>query len=298
MPEDMNGLNVEGNDNPDTGPADITPDGAGSGTDQDTSKKYKVKVDGKEMEVTEDELVRGYQKVKASDKRFMEAAEAMKMAKSSKEVEERLKKGDLNVLREMGVPEEAITQFSENHLLDIVRFNDMSKAEQDAVIQKRRNDELEKRLQASEKANDESKKRASAQQAAIAIENDIMGAFKEMDLSMKGNATLVRKTAEVMYAALDAGNTRITGKQALSHALNQLNQGFSEHMIRNFKKDPKKFIDDLPQEIRDGIRKNDLDKVDSQYLPIGKIDAETREKQKPRTQDAEFRDYQRAFFSR
>lgn len=38
-------------------------------------KKYKVKVDGEEIEVTEDVLVRDYQIRKASDKRFQEAAE-------------------------------------------------------------------------------------------------------------------------------------------------------------------------------------------------------------------------------
>jgi hypothetical protein len=43
-------------------------------------KKYKVKIDSEEMEVDEDELVRGYQLRKASDKKFAEANLARKQA--------------------------------------------------------------------------------------------------------------------------------------------------------------------------------------------------------------------------
>lgn len=44
------------------------------------AKKYKVKVDNEELEVDEDELVRGYQMRKASDKRFQEGLAARKQA--------------------------------------------------------------------------------------------------------------------------------------------------------------------------------------------------------------------------
>jgi len=43
-------------------------------------KKYKVKVDGKEIEVGEDELVNNYQLRKASDKRFQEGMQGRKQA--------------------------------------------------------------------------------------------------------------------------------------------------------------------------------------------------------------------------
>jgi hypothetical protein len=44
------------------------------------AKKYKVKVDNEELEVDEDELVRGYQMRKASDKRFQEGLAARKQS--------------------------------------------------------------------------------------------------------------------------------------------------------------------------------------------------------------------------
>lgn len=62
-------------------------EGDSEGSEQDTPevedsapKTYKVKVDGEEVEVTEDELLRGYQMRKASDKRFAEANQARKQA--------------------------------------------------------------------------------------------------------------------------------------------------------------------------------------------------------------------------
>ena len=54
--------------------------GAESGGEQSQVRKYKVKIDGDELEVDESELLAGYQTRKAADKKFQEAAMARKQA--------------------------------------------------------------------------------------------------------------------------------------------------------------------------------------------------------------------------
>lgn len=58
----------------------------------DKPKMYTVKVDGEEMEVTEDELVSNYQLAKASQQRMQEAAEQKKQLQEDLELAELLRK--------------------------------------------------------------------------------------------------------------------------------------------------------------------------------------------------------------
>lgn len=53
---------------------------SGEGGPAEGSRTFKLKVDGEELEVTEEELLRGFQLRKASDKRFQEAADLRKKA--------------------------------------------------------------------------------------------------------------------------------------------------------------------------------------------------------------------------
>lgn len=80
----------------------------------DTVKKYKVKVDGEELEVDEDELLKGYQKHKGASKAFQEAAE---LRKQSEQLVKMLKdnKGRVDVFKKLGID---VRQFAEDYLLE------------------------------------------------------------------------------------------------------------------------------------------------------------------------------------
>lgn len=81
-----------------TGDPSPSPDGGGVDNPANEPEKtgapdtFKIKVDGVEMEVGRDELIKLAQKGKAADKRFEEAAEIRKKAENLEEVEARVKK--------------------------------------------------------------------------------------------------------------------------------------------------------------------------------------------------------------
>lgn len=82
-------------------------------TEGASAAKFKVKVDGKEMEVTQEELVKGYQLEASSRKRGQEAAEAKKSADA---LVAAAKAGDYEALVKAGLSDAEIEQLSINVL--------------------------------------------------------------------------------------------------------------------------------------------------------------------------------------
>ena len=70
-------------------------------------KKHKVKVDDQEMEVDESELVRGYSKAQASQKRFEEAA---KLRREADEKISKFKNSPIDALAELGLDPEELAE--------------------------------------------------------------------------------------------------------------------------------------------------------------------------------------------
>lgn len=81
----------------------------------DAKKKYKVKLENEEAEVDEDELVRGYQKAKASAKRFEEAA---RMKKQAEQLFQGLKSNTIESLKQAGFSDQQIREMAENYLIE------------------------------------------------------------------------------------------------------------------------------------------------------------------------------------
>jgi len=84
--------------------------------------KFKIPVDGQEVEVDLDELKRGYSHARAANKRMQEAAAIRKAEEARKQ---RALKGDLDWLEELGAPEEQILKWAEQKLLKKIEFESM-----------------------------------------------------------------------------------------------------------------------------------------------------------------------------
>jgi len=253
-------------------------------------RKRRVKIDGEEREVSDDDLVRDYQLKESSYKRMEEASKLAKSVKPFLPVIEAIKNGDLSVLKQLGIPKEALRKFSEKELLEYIEEQEMTPEQRRA-----RDAEMERdmyKADLAKKAEEESKYKQSqnAQKAAQEIEADIVDALKESGISMKDNYRMVRRMAEDMFAALESKETRATAKEARDRVTQGMKLDFEEYVTREFNKDPEKFIDSLPTEFVDGVRKRDLRKVKSQ-LPIGGFTGEIN-MTKPRKDD-DFRKYMR-----
>jgi hypothetical protein len=88
-------------------------------------RKYKVKVDGADMEVDEKELLSGYSKSKAADKRFQDA---MQMRKQSETFINLLKTDPIKVLSDPAIGHD-MRKLAEDYLIEQVK-NEMMSPEQ------------------------------------------------------------------------------------------------------------------------------------------------------------------------
>lgn len=160
-------------------------------------KKYKVKVDGAEMEVDEGELVKGYQLSKASYNKMTEAA---KKEKAVLQREERLKRETDKVLSEMGIDP---LKFAEDYILKIIEQEKLT-PEQRALKEK---EDRIRQLEAEQKQTREQKEQQEfaemQSKVAVDLENQFMKTFKDHGLEM--TPYTVKRMAEKYYLALDDG---------------------------------------------------------------------------------------------
>lgn len=90
-------------------------------------QRFKVPVDGQEMEVDLDELKRGYSHSRAANKRMQEAAAIRKQEETRKQ---RAMSGDLEWLSgELGVPEEQVLKWAEKKLLNQIEYEQLPESE-------------------------------------------------------------------------------------------------------------------------------------------------------------------------
>lgn len=162
-------------------------------------KTYTVKVDGEEMKVTEDELLRGYQLRKASDKRFQEGMQARKQAE---EFIRLLKTDPEKVLSHPSIGLD-LKNFAEEYLMKDLQ-NEMMTPEQKQLKEYKEKlakyEEEEKKKQEDEKKKQEEEVR---KKYADNYHKQIVGALENSGLP-KTEYT-VQRMVHYMHNALENG---------------------------------------------------------------------------------------------
>lgn len=249
--------------------------------EQSEPEKFRVVIDGKERLVTKDDLIKDYQIREASFERMKKAESLKEEVKPYLGVVRALKKGDLSVLRQLGLKKEDILNFSEKELKEYIEEQQLSPEAREAKEAKA---EAEK-LRAE-------KREFEAQQAAQRVENEIIEAFADAKIPLKGNHRLIRRVAEDMYGDNVAGY-QTNAKKSLKKALQTIEQEFHEHIVRSLQGNAEKFLDSLPAELVDGVRKKGLKQVRSQS-PLSKVSDTSAQKQKKKSLVSDdFRKYMR-----
>ena len=274
-------------------------------TDESTSvneavepvKKYRVKGDGFDEEVDEATLIKGYQIERSGNKRMEDAKKLSNDAKPVLAFIDQLRKGDLSQLKKLGIPADALRKFNEDELLDYIKDQERSPEEKRAIAAERERDELKAKNEASDKKNLEAYKAHLEDKAAQQIQSEFQAAFKELDIPMKGNHSLVAMASQEVLKYRDADKS-LSVLQAMKNVLKGLETNFSEYADREYKRNPEEFLKRLPSNFLDGVRKRDLKNVDSQ-LPIGG-NRESNIKKEPRSDpnSDDFRSYMRDEFQK
>lgn len=228
--------------------------------------KHKVPVDGQEVEVDFDELVRGYSHNQAANKRMAEAAELRKKADGDAAALHAAKTGDFRPLVE-AVGLEKAEAFAVDLIEQLSQWEALSP--EDRENQRIRREHADYKKRDAEKAEAE-KKEAAAQRASQAeanLDRDVTEVLKAS--GKKATPLLVAQIAEQMLA----DHMSRKAKQARGELVDQSPLGVKgayEKVSREMKHQIAEFLSDmpaadlrklLPKSVLDALRNSDLEEA-------------------------------------
>lgn len=164
-------------------------------------KKYKVKIDGQDLEVAEDELLQGYQTNKAAQQRFNEAARMRKQA------EEFVRIAKTDPKRLLSHPDIGIDMlaFARDILAEQMEEEMLSPQEKELRNREKRLEEFERQQRSQEEALRASEVEKYTKQYEEEYSNGIVEALQISGLpkSPKTVAAIAKKMKEAMEAGFD-----------------------------------------------------------------------------------------------
>jgi len=173
-------------------------------------KKWKVKYDGQEVEVDEDELVKGYAHNKAAEKRMREAAELRKQAEEFIDI---VKKDPRKLLTHPSVGVD-VKQFAEQILAEYMEEQMLSPEEKEVREMKRKLAEYENERKAQEEARQQAQLQEAQQQYMAEYEKQFTEVLSTSGLP-KTEYTVAR-LAYYMSQAIEHGYNNVQAKDVVT----------------------------------------------------------------------------------
>lgn len=210
---------------------------------------YTITVDGEQIQVTLDELLKNVQTAKASNKRFQEAALTRKQAEEAQQkaqaLREELLRNPLQAMLKEGVDEKSIRKHYEDVLYQMYQYDQLSDEEKAArqkeAEQRREFEKMQEQLKELEQLKKEKEEAAFQQQVAAEeerITQEFLAAFEQHNVPNTPEA--VQWMANYMAAALEAGEDVDLGtaaalyKQNSSQSLQSFIQSLSEDQLLEY----------------------------------------------------------------
>jgi hypothetical protein len=217
------------------------------------TKKFRVKVDGSELEVPETELISNYQKGVSADKRFKEAAE---LKKQIEQFVGQVKENPELLLEQLGINP---YEYYESRLLERIRAQ---QEEQQLSPEAKELKELKKWRDDFESSQ---KQQQLAQQEAIiakSLDDEFAATFAEMGIT-KPTVEMIADVAEQMLAEYKASKQRLPVKDALTRSKNS----FQNRLAAWTEQNPEKFLELLPEKYAEKFVETYLAKKQGAKIP-------------------------------
>lgn len=218
---------------------------------QEQIRRYKVKVNNEELEVDEDELVRGYQTRKAADEKFREAAMARKQAeefisllKNEEEV--------FNVLAKLGYDPKDL---SEKYLVKQLEEELLSPEEKELRDYKRKLAQYEAEKKAEQERIEQEQRLELINKFTNDYQTQIIDALETSGLPKTQHT--VKRMSYYMHQALQRGYD-LTAKDVV-HLVREDYIQEQKALFGNL--DGEKLVELLGKETADKIRKHGISKI-------------------------------------
>lgn len=238
-------------------------------------RKYKVKVDQEEMEVDEEELLKGYQLSKASNKRFQEASTLQKQVER---LIEDSRKDPRKMFEVLGLnPRE----WSEQLLLQELEESLLTPADKQRRQEQQELEEYRQQKLTAKQKQEEAEKASYFEKASQEIDDEISQVLIESNL--KPTARNIARMAEYMLASMGEDGSRLSAKDAFGKVRNDYSQDIQDLLQTT---PIEKLIELLPKNFINELRRHELSKVTQAQLPSfskpGSKPQATASEEKPR----------------
>jgi hypothetical protein len=246
--------------------ADDASDAAGDdATDDDVEEKkeeprsFKVKVDGEEREVKEDELIRGYQKAQAADKRL---AEATQLREDAKWAVDNLLRDPFAVMTQLyslytgddHKARHAVFKLAEKYVGDILQEELMPEGDKARVRAERERDAYKSEYERERQARESVESERVYKEEAEKYMGEVRVALKEVKLPEEDR--VVKRISELLYSSMEDG-LDLTAREAAVIVKKELDDELG-------KKLPSLSYDEILTkypELLDKLRKEDLERL-------------------------------------
>lgn len=216
--------------------------------------KHKVVVNGAELEVDYDDLVKDYQLKRASHEKLQKASQ---IEKQSKAVIEALNKGDLEFVRK-SVPKDVFKKLATDYLLDELEWESLPEGERKRIQAEKKLAEYEKKeadrnKTEKEKADQEEfqKYQQQAQEELAQSVQEVVEMHKAKGLPVDHGYLL--RTVDLMIAAHLANGEKLPAAKAFEIACREIDDAFGKKMksftpddlVKSLSKDQLKALNQL-----------------------------------------------------
>jgi hypothetical protein len=173
-------------------------------------KKYKLKIDGIDTELTEEEVIRFAQMGKASHKRFEEAASIKKQVEP---ILKALKEDPYYLLThpEMGVDEGKLREATEKWLAEKIMFESLPQDQQQLHLAKKELETIKKQQELQRQAEEQAKMADMEKKYAEDYERQFLGALEKVNVPKEPR--VIARMAEYMSRAVKT-NTQLSAEDA------------------------------------------------------------------------------------
>jgi hypothetical protein len=244
-----------------------------------TPKKYKLKIYDNEEEYSEEDVLKMAQKTRAADFKFQKAAELDKARAAWLEA---AKKDPWVIFKELGVDPD---ELAESRLKEKLRLQLMSPEQKEAYEAKMERDALKKRLEETEAKTKEEKEALDKEKVdrlkseyAQQLDHTVPEVFKERGIAPTPRR--IARAAEYLIAHAETHGKVPDFKQAIDFSEKELEKDFQDFLP---KMTVEQLLKVLPRNLRDGLRKYDLDELKQQNpLRTKETKAQTPPKSVPR----------------
>lgn len=219
--------------------------------------KHKLKVNGREMELPYQEVIRRAQMFEGSQQRFDEASVKAQFADK---VIAAFNAGDTKSLRELKeIDPKRFKTFAEDFLLEDMEEDRKPQWEKDLRDERKKREEAEKKLSEHE----EGKKKDAYRRELAAASQRIDAEIGEVLQTMGRDASpyLIERIVTKMLSRYDVHGEHITAKQATDWAYTELDRDLGSYLGELSKQDVQAAMAKLPSELVAAIRNHDVERV-------------------------------------